>query len=90
MKTGWGWLIATAVLIIVVTALGGCATYLNAAMDKAGEPMERLAIDYCQAKDYRKKALGVLINGRLADIGIKVMVVCPGDVQEQASLQSAD
>jgi hypothetical protein len=46
-------------------------------MDRAGKPIVDLAIDYCEARDYRKEALGVLINGRLATVGIEILIVCP-------------
>lgn len=68
-----------ALLILCVALAMGCATVANKALDGVGVRMADELINYCSSPDYRRKALNLLINGRLAQNNIRIDITCPQD-----------
>lgn len=60
--------------------LSGCMLG-DPVLDRAGEVIVDEAVQYCGQPEYRRKALGTLVNGRLAESDIQVIVCCPGDTR---------
>lgn len=78
MNPNLRFLLAALVVLCIALAMG-CSTLTNQVMDRAGAQMVNEAIDYCAGPDYRRKALNLLINGRLSQHHIRIDITCPQD-----------
>ena len=70
---------------LALAVLAGCCagcTYVGLGMDWSGSRLARQAEDYCRTPGYRRQALRLLVNGRLAQSAIAVHIDCPGDALE--------
>lgn len=68
-----------ALLIMCVALAMGCAFTANKALDQVGVRLANELISYCSSPDYRRKALNLMINGRLAQNNIRINITCPQD-----------
>ena len=70
-------------LIFTIFVLSGCTSFArvpglvtNKTLNEIGQPLTILVNDWCNLKDYRQEGLGILVNGKLAEVDSSISVNC--------------